>query len=94
MDLGDGLHFLNASNTDFGDPEGAADVGPQFSRFSGLHGPALVGTELALGRDVQFTGLAQPGTRGDGGDAVTGLMYANVALVTEHHFIAFFAVGL
>ena len=67
---------------------------PQLPRFGGLHGPSLVGAKLTLGRDVQFTSLAQPGTRGDGGDAVTGLMHANVALVTEHHFIAFFAVRL
>ena len=36
-DLGDRLHLLNVSDADFGDPEGAADVGPLVARAGALH---------------------------------------------------------
>jgi hypothetical protein len=93
-DLCNWFHFLHATNADLGDPESTADMCPHFTRFRGLHRASLVGTQLALWRNVERTSPAQPRAGGDGSDAVACLMHTNVALVTEYHFVALFTVGL
>ena len=92
--LGDGLHLFDAADAHFRDPESAADVGPLLTRLGGLHSSTFVGAELALGLDAQGAGATEPGSGWDVGDAVAGLMDAYVALVAEHHLIAFLRVGL
>ena len=85
--LCDRLHFLHTADGHLWNPEGTGHVSPLASRPGRLHGATLVGTQLAGRLDAQDTGATQPGSAGDGGDAVTGLMDANVALVAEHHLI-------
>ena len=43
-----------------GDPQGTADVRPLGAGPRGLHGPALLGAQQALGVDAQDTRPAQP----------------------------------
>ena len=56
---------------------------------SALHGPTLVRAKLAWRLDAQGAGAAQPGATGDVGDAITGLVHTNIALVTKHHLVRF-----
>ena len=88
-DLGDRLHLLDIADGHLGYPEGAGHVGPLLASPRALHGPALVGAELARRLDAQGAGATQPGAAGDISDAVTGLVHAYVALVTKHHLVRF-----
>ena len=59
-----------------------------------LHGSALVGAELTRWLDAQGASPAEPGAARNVGDAVAGLVHADVALVTEHHLVGFLRVRL
>ena len=86
-DLRDRFHLLDTADGHLRDPEGAGDVSPLAPRPGRLHGAALVRTELARRLDSQDAGATQPGPAGNGGDAVTGLVHADVALVAENHLV-------
>ena len=94
VDSGDGFHPGDVSYVDFRDPEGAADVSPLLPVLGGLHGATLVGAEFALGLDVQGASATLPRAGGDGGDAVTRLVDANVTPVAKHHSIPILRHGL
>ena len=85
--LCDRLHLLDAADGHLGDPEGAGHVSPLASRPGRLHGATLVRAQLAGRFDSQDAGATQPGSAGDGGDAVTGLVDTDVALVAENHLV-------
>ena len=69
-------------------------MGPFLAGLCSLHCSTAVWTQFALGLDSQGAGAAQPGAGGNVGDAITGLMDADVTLVAKHHLGAFFGVGL
>lgn len=59
-----------------------------------LHSLTFVWTQDTVWFDAEGAGAAEPGARGDGGDAIAGLVHTNVARVAEHHLIALLTVRL
>lgn len=59
-----------------------------------LHSLTFVWTQDTVWFDAEGAGAAEPGARGDGSDAIAGLVHTNVARVAEHHLIAFLTVRL
>ena len=57
-------------------------------------GRTFVGTEDTIRLDTEGAGPADPAAGGDGGDAVAGLVHADVAAVAEHHLVTVLALRL
>ena len=87
QDLCDRLHLLDTADGNLREPEGGGHVSPLAPHPGRLHGATLVRTELARRLDPQDAGATEPGPAGDGGDAVAGLVHADVALVAENHLV-------
>ena len=94
QDLRDRLHLLDTADGNLREPEGGGHVSPLAPHPGRLHGATLVRTELARRFDSQVAGATQPGPAWDGGDAVAGLVHADVALVAENHLVRLLRIRL
>ena len=96
IQVDDRLHFFGVAEAHLGYPESAANVRPVAKVLGGLHGAAHHRTQHALGLEratAERARHAQPIAGRYFGDAVAGLVHADVAAVAEDHLVGVLRVG-